>query len=351
MLNAMTTNPRRWMSFAVICAALVLAGCEGTKSEANNTPHTKAIRVRVVQLRPEPLKDCLTLLGATEPETDVRVSSESAGTVVWIGVKEGDHVDEKSVIARIDTASSGARFDRAKAARKLAEEKLRRRRELLRKGVLAQEEFDRIETELARSEASLKEMRVGVRHGVVRAPISGIVNVKNIDKGERVTEGAYMFEIVDLSRVRITVKVSETNIPHIHKNSRVSVRIDAIPGRVWDGKVEFVSCKADETVKTFKVKVILDNPDGVIRAGMLARVRFLRRSIRNALLVPLHSIITQGGERLVYVEENGIARMRVVRVGAVEGDRVQVVNGLKSGDNLVISGHTMVEDGMEVTVQ
>lgn len=345
------TNCQYWVLPAIVYTMLTLAGCGDTNSAAHTTPPNKSPRVRVATIQPEPLEDYLTLLGATEPETDVRVSSESAGTVVWVGVKEGDHVDETSVIARLDTTSSGARFDKAKAAKLLAAEKVRRRKELLEKGVLAQEEFDRIKTELARSDASLKEMQVGVRNGIVRAPIAGVVNVRHIDRGEMVTEGSDIVEIVDLSRIRVTVKVSEMDIPHIRKNSPVSVRIDAIPGRIWEGTVEFVSFKADDTSKTFKVKILIDNTDGAVRAGMLARIRLLKQSIDNAIMVPLFSVISQGGERLVYVEEKGVAHMRIIQTGIIENDRLQVIGGLNPGEKLIVSGHTMIEDGMEVVVQ
>lgn len=346
-----TVRHKCWILAAIIWSICPLAGCGDTDSAAHLSPPDKIARVKVVQLRPEPLEEFLILLGTTEPETDVRVSSESTGTVLWVGVEEGDHVNEKTVIARIDTATSGARFDKAKAAKRLATEQVRRRRELLRKGVLAQEEFDRIKTELERTAASLKEMQVGVRNGVIRAPVGGVVNARHIDKGERVEEGMDIVEIVDLSKIRITVKVSETNIPFIKKDSRAKVRIDAIPGRVWGGRVEFVSLKADEKTKTFKVKVIIDNPDSAIRAGMLARVRLLKRSLKDTIVVPLFSIINQGGERLVYVVENGVAHMRIVSTGAVTGDKVQVLEGLTEGDFLVTSGQMMVEDGMKVVVQ
>lgn len=340
-----------WILAAIMLFSCALSGCSNTNSAAHNAPSNERTKVKVVQLRPEPLEEFLTLLGTTEPVIDVRVSSECTGTVVWVGVEEGDHVNEKSVIAHLDTTTSGARFDKAKAAKRLVQEKLRRRRELLRKGVLAQEEFDQIKTDLERTDAALKEMQVGVKNGVIRAPVAGIINVRHIDKGERVKEGDKIAEIVDPSKIRVSIKVSETDIPYIKKGSHVSVKVDAIPGRTWDGRVDFVSFKADVKSKTFKVNIILDNPDYAIRAGMLARVMMLKRSLKNTIVVPLFSIISQGGEQLVYVVKNNVAYTRIINTGAVSGDRVQVVNGLVAGDALIVSGHTMVEDGMKVDIQ
>jgi len=333
------------------CAILVLAGCGDEKSEANITVPEKAVEVVVSRVEPVTLEDTLMLPGHTEPDKDVCVSSESTGTVIWLGVKEGDWVEKGALIARLDSASSGARFDKAKAAKKLAFEQLRRRRELLEKGVLAQEEFDQMEAELARTEASLKEMLVNVEYGVVRAPIAGIINKRYVDRGERLTAGAKVVDIVDPSIIRAIIHVPEMDIPYITKGQKVTVSVDAIPGKARKGVVEFVSFKANEASKTFEVRVLTDNKDGFIRAGMLARVSLLRRSLHDAITTPLFAIINQGGERILYVEEDGIARARTIKIGIIENDRAQVLEGLKAGDNLIVAGHTMVEDGMRVVVQ
>ena len=336
---------------AFSCALLFLAGCGDTDSEAKAVVPEKAIKVMVSKVAPVTLKDTLILPGHTEPDRDVCVSSESTGTVIWLGIEEGDWVEKGALIARLDVASSGARVEKAKAAKKLVVEQVRRRRELLNKGVLAQEEFDRMEAELARSNASLREMQVNVRYGVVRAPITGIINKCYVDRGEHLSAGARVVDIVDPSAIRTTINVPEMDIPFIAKNHEVTVSVDAIPGKEWSGVVEFVSFKADEASKTFEVRVLTDNSNGLIRAGMLARVSLLRRSVEDAITAPLFSIINQGGERLLYVEEDGIARARTIQIGIIENDRVQVLEGLDSGDNLIVAGHTMVEDGMKVVAQ
>jgi membrane fusion protein (multidrug efflux system) len=84
---------------------------------------------------------------------------------------------------------------------------------------------------------------------------------------------------------------------------------------------------------------------------MIARVAFVRRVIAEALVAPLFALVDKGGERLVYVEEDGLAQSRTVSIGVIQGDRVQITSGLKPGDHLIVKGHTEVEDGMKVSVQ
>ena len=336
------------MTLAFLAGLLALAGCSDEESKAKAMEPERVVKVETMTVTPVPLHDALTLPGETEPDEDVSVSSDSAGTVKWLGVMEGNRVEKGAVIARVDVASSGARLDQAKASRELVAEQLKRRRELLEKGVLAKEEFDQMAAKLEESDASLREMQVGVDNGVIRAPVSGIVNKLHVDQGERLAVGDPVVDIVDPSVIRVTINVPEMDIPFINKDQKVTVTVDAIPGRTWEGVVEFISFKADRTSKTFETRVLTNNPDGAIRAGMLARVSLKRRTIPEALTAPLYAIINQGGERLLYVSENGVARARTIEIGVIEGDRVQVTKGLKAGDQLIVSGHTMVEDGIRV---
>lgn len=340
------------MLLAIATMLFISSGCNSDPdSEAGPPTAERTIKVSTVEVVPVTLKDTLTLPGTTEPDRDICVSSESAGTVIWLGVKEGDRVKRGQLIARLDSASSGAKFDRAKAARKLAAEQLRRRKELLEKGVLAQEEYDQIKAELEQSEASLKEMQVNVEYGIVRAPISGIINKRYIDRGERLNVGDNVVDIVEPSVIRTNINVPEMDVPYLHKGQKVTVSVDALPGKSWDGVIDFISLKADPFSKTFETRILTDNSAGEIRAGMLARVSLLRRTVENTVTTPLYAIINQGGERIIYVEENGVARVRTIKLGIIEGEKAQVLTGLEPGEKLIVAGHTMVEDGMKVVTE
>ncbi|XPV75346.1 MAG: efflux RND transporter periplasmic adaptor subunit [Desulfovibrio sp.] len=336
------------LSALLICSLFVVAGCSEGETEAKAAVPEKFVAIETLTVGPTHLKDILTLPGATAPDKDVLISSESAGTVIWLGVKEGDTVEKGDLLARLDASSSGARFDQAKAAKQLAVEQLRRRKQLLKKGVLAREEYDKIQAEMARTEASLKEMQVNLEYGIIRAPVSGIVNARYIDRGEYLNAGDKVVEIVDPTIIRTNINVPEMDIPYICKGQEVLVTVDARPDEKWKGVVDFVSFKASSTSNTFPVRILTDNTDGRIRAGMLARITLLRRDIPEAVTTPLYAVINQGGERIVYVNENGIAKARTIEIGIVEGDKVQVTKGLNIGDELIISGHTLVEDGMKV---
>jgi membrane fusion protein (multidrug efflux system) len=178
-----------------------------------------------------------------------------------------------------------------------------------------------------------------------------MVNKLFVDPGEFVKRGDKVAEIVDNRRIWINVRVPELDVRYLKVWQNATVTIDAYPGAKWKGLVDFVAYKADPATKTFKVRVVLDNEDGRIRPGMIAHVSFLRRVIPGALAAPLFAILDRGGERIIFVEKDGIAHARTASIGVIEGDRAQIVKGLKAGDNLIVSGQHEVEEGMRVRIQ
>jgi membrane fusion protein (multidrug efflux system) len=201
------------------------------------------------------------------------------------------------------------------------------------------------------AEGNLREAKVNYDQGFVRSPIDGRLNHLYVDPGEFVNRGQKVADIVDISTLRINVNVPEMDVRYLKVGQKARIVVDAYPERHWIGAVDLVSFKADPTTRTFKVRLVVDNSDLSIRPGMIARVAFIKRLIENALTVPLFSIIDKGGERIVFVEENGTAHARTVSIGVIEGDVVQITDGLKSGENLIVKNQHEVEEGMKVTVE
>jgi len=346
----------------MLCLLLALAA-QGCSSETNaahenrdkaaqqDTNESRAIRVRVEEVRPTPLKDILTLPAETEARHDLRLSAERPGRVEWVGVTEGDKVEEGDVLIKIDLNSLAAALDRAQANYDMAKSTAERRRQLHSNRVLSKEELDQAETELRTAQSDLRTARVEYDQGIVRAPISGTIEAVHADPGEYVKAGDVVMDMVDSETLYINVNVPEMDIRFIRPGDKARVTVDAWPDAHWTGTVDFVSRKADAATKTFRVRVVVDNADGRIRPGMIARARFVRRMIPDAVTAPLFAVLDKGGERLVFVVEDGRAVARTVELGVIDDERVQILTGLTPGDRLIIEGQSLVEEGAEVVAQ
>jgi len=344
-----------FLFFAVLLLAVVLAtGCDDKKSMATaetNSNLPAAVPVSVIEIKPVPMRDVIYLPGTTEAWQDVQVAADTAGRIEWIGPREGEKVNKGDLLIKIDVSAFKAAMDHAAAQFKLADDLYQRRKRLYDRKIIAKEELDQSATQRTLAATDYEQIKVKYNHGFPRSPITGIINHLYVDAGEFIDTGKPIADIVNIGRIKINVRVPELDIRFVRVGQKTPVRIDAFPERDLIGQVDFVAFKADPATKTFLVRTLIDNPLGDIRPGMIGRVAFVRQVIADALVAPLFALVDKGGERLLFVEENGLAQSRTVSIGVIEGDRVQITGGLKPGDRLIVKGHTEVEDGMKVSVQ
>jgi len=337
-----------------LMSGLLFAGCQDKESMAvaeDTSSEAPAIPVAVKIVEPVVMRDVILLPGATEAYEDVKVAANTAGRVDWIGPREGQKVNKGDLLVKIDVSTLKASLDRAKAAYKLADDLYQRRKRLFESKIIAREELDQSETQRTLALTDLEQIRVRYNHGFPKSPVTGIVNHCYVDVGEYADIGKPIVDIVNIDKIKINVRVPELDVRFVKKGQQTPVKIDAFPDRTIIGTVDFVSFKADPATKTFLVRSIIDNSDHDIRPGMIGRVVFVRRVIADAVVAPLFSLVDKGGERIVFVEKDGVAESRTISIGVIEGDRVQVTSGLVAGDHLIVKGHTEVEDGMKVIVK
>lgn len=339
---------------ALLLTLISVSGCERSegKGETKNNPsRAKPVKVSVITIKPTPVKDVLVLPGETEAWQDVRLASEIDGIVEWIDPKEGQAVREGQLIATIEVSALKAALDHAEASFNLADKLYQRRKLLSERKVIAREELDRSLNERTLALSNLRRAKVEYERGFLHSPINGLVNYLYVDIGEFVDRGEPVADLLNVDKIKINVNVPELDVRYLRVGQQAMVTVDAFPGRRLTGTIDFVPYKADPATKTFQVRVLIDNPRRKIRPGMIARVAFLRRIIPDALVIPLFALVDKGGERIVFVEKDGIAYARTVSIGVIEGDRVQITQGLEAGDQVIVSGQTEVEEGMQVQVQ
>ena len=337
-----------------LLAAFVMNGCKDQEKMAiaeNSSREIAAVPVLVTVVEPVSIRDVVFLPGETEAYEDVKVAANAAGRVEWIGPREGQTVEKGALLAKIDVSAHKAALEHAKAAYNLANDLCERRRRLYANKIIAKEELDQSETQLKLARTDLEQIKVRYNHGFPKSPITGIINHLYVDVGEYADIGKPIADIVNIDKIKINVRVPELDIRYVQKGQKTPIKIDAFAERPLIGTIDFVSFKADAATKTFLVRSVIDNPEHDIRPGMIGRVAFVRRTIPDAVTVPLFAIVDKGGERMVFIEKDGIAESRTISIGVIEGDRVQITSGLEVGDHLIVKGHTEVEDGMKVTAK
>jgi len=366
--------PRNGLLFLFIALTLALAGCDKGKDSANTAardqttarnqkqgePSGKPAKgsetrrnanVRVVELAPQSLRQEASYVGNLQPNERVVLRSEMDGLVENVHVTKGQTVRKDQVLVNIATKELTVRLNLARANHKLAVTNLKRDLKLSKKNLISQSQLDQSRNQ--RDSANFQEQlaEVNLKKSVVRSSIRGQVKSKDTKPGEFVRKGDKLVEILDLSQLLVEINVSERGILKLKKGQSVAVELYAQNGRTLAGKIRTIGIEADSRNRTFPVEIEVDNPKERLRPGMLARVTINQGVLKKQLVVPRHAIIERETGRVVFVVEDGKARMRPIKTGVSREERVQITSGLKFGEQVIVEGHTKLTDKEIVNVK
>ena len=346
--------------FSLLLSAAIIAGSAGLvavlskgradESAQSSSQDSKPVNVRVTTLSARRVEDTLLLTGRVDAWEDITVSAEVSGNVEWQGVDDGTRVAGGDELFRIDTSWYQAEYTQAMAQAALAVQELNRVDSLRKNGISSPQELDRAETERKVSEANVTAAATRLEKSIVKAPITGVIDEVLVKAGEWADTGKPLARIVQTDRVKVVVGVPERDIPHFRAKDEVSVTLDALPGESLPGHIFRIATTAERETRTFSTEIELPNESHRLRPGMVARVRMVRNVFPDAISVPIFSVLTMENQRFALVVENGVARIRQIQVGVLEGDRVHVTEGLRPGDTLIIAGHRDLRDGQPVTI-
>ena len=178
---------------------------------------------------------------------------------------------------------------------------------------------------------------------VLRSPVSGTVLERGVVDGQYVGAETPLFTVADLSRVWVLADLYEMDMPRVHVGDLASFTSDAMPGRAFDGRIEFVYPTISTETRTLKVRLSLANPGGALRPGMFGRVSVSERGTPS-LSVPAEAVVNAGEHSYVFVAHlGGHFEPRMVWTGMSEGDRIQVLRGVAEGDTVVSSASFLID--------
>jgi multidrug efflux system membrane fusion protein len=334
-------------------------------------------------------------VGSLEAYDVVSVPARVPGTLESLSFDEGDAVSTDQVLAVVDgkryalelehagaslgkaeasRESAKARIGQAEAVLKEAEANLARRKGLHAKnpGWVTEEEVSALETAVARARASLEEARAGEREAEalveeaktlrsmaqknledarVRPPLAGIVERRRVSPGQYVREGDPIATIVDLSRLRVRFRVSESESVRLGKGQPATFRVTAFPGRAFECTIVHVNAMADPVTRMVECLAAVKDPPATLRPGFFANVSVTVAREGEAIVIPVEAVLPTEKGFTAFVVVDGRAVARRLRLGLHTRDGgVEVLEGLAKGESLVTAGAQILDDGVPVLV-
>lgn len=309
----------------------------------------------------------LTVVGNLIGEQTVDVAPKTGGRLQSINVQLGDRVRRNQVIAKIEDLEIVEQVKQARASMEVARATIRQReadlkvaevnfersknlfgRQLLAKQALddaesrylsAQAQLDLAKAQTEQTGARMEELEINLRNTTIVSPVDGFVGRRNVDPGAWVSQNAPVVSVVDISRLRIVSNVVEKDLRMVNAGDQAVVEVDAYPGEKFNGRIARVSPVLDPSTRTATMEVEIPNVDYRLKPGMYARVALTIEEREHALLVPKVAVVDYEGRRGVFVADaENKARFIPVKLGLEDAERMEIVEGLKAGDQIVTSG-------------
>ncbi len=252
-------------------------------------------------------------------------------------------------LAQIDPERTRLEVARAEATMRRLQANFERSKELFERKLVSADANDQLRYEFESAKAAYDLARLELSYTTITAPISGVVAERMAKPGNLIALNAPVYRIVDNSHLEAVLNVPEREMRTMRDGLPVRMVVDALAGEVFQGEVDRISPVVDAQTGTFRVVgVFRGQPQ--LKPGMFGRLSIVYEERDAALTVPRVALVEGAGESAVFVVEDGKAVRRVLRLGYINGEFAEVVDGLKAGENVITQGRVAVRDGAEVEV-
>ena len=337
---------------ATACAACVIVivatACSPEKSKEKKALDLPSVSVTRPGYRE--VSDAFSIIGSIQAASEVTVLSETSGKIVGMPAKIGAVVAPDSPLVAVDKDLREATFIAAQAAYKKAAKDAERAASLHDDKLISDADIEQMRLGEASARSQYLVAKKELENTTIRSAIEGTIADTYVSLGEQIGQGSRIALVVDTSRLKVRVLLPERSAVAQRKGDAVAVESELFPGVSFEGRIESISVRGDET-HSFPTEVtLLGKAAAELRAGMSVRLAFGGRGERKALVIPRVAIVGSLRDPDVFVVSAGAAQKLRLVIGSEYGTDVEVRSGLSEQDAVVTSGQTLLAEGQAVKV-
>ena len=352
----------RFLSVAAGAIALCAAAAcsHGSAVEASAATVTPKVHVETVVVAEQAVPSLLRLTGVLSSNERTDLAANAAGRVVKTFVERGDHVLQGAILAQLDSRSAALSRAEAQANASSASEQLKnlnadcqRYVGLLAKGAITQQEYDRqstsCHTQAASEEAARARAAVAVQtvsDSTIRAPFAGLVAERFVHVGDYVHADTRVVTLLVDNPLRLELTVPEANVGSIHPGLAVTFRTVSLPDRVFTATVKYMGGEIREATRDLVVEAVTDNGDHALLPGMFVTAELPVGEVTSAV-VPATALVRHNQDESLFAVVDGHLEERIVQLGPKVGDLMAVADGIKKGEQVVVSPPPGAADGVQ----
>ena len=315
---------------------------------------SRVINVETAVVETRDFVEVIRLTGIVMADQDVTISAEESGVIRDIFVEKGSAVKEGQRLFRIDDDILKSHVEEATAQAALTNETWERRRRLYEEDQVGSElSYLEAKYSAEQSAARLSILQTRLAKTVIRAPISGVLEMRMVEVGTMVGVGSAVARLVSLDPIKVVAGVPERYAADVKVGAVATVIFDVL-GLSKEGALSYVGATVDPGNRTFPIELKMANPNGSVKPQMVANVAVVRQSIADAIVVSQEALVRVETGFIAYVVEGIGPEARVVArtvvTGASQQNGVVIKEGLEPGDQLIVVGQQQVSAGDRVTV-
>ncbi|TVR74831.1 MAG: efflux RND transporter periplasmic adaptor subunit [Marinilabiliales bacterium] len=317
--------------------------------------NNRALNVTVSQVERGPFENYIRINGSAEAVNDAMISPEINGQIRRILVSRGDRVNNGQALARLNTSVIEGNIEELKTSMKLARTVYERQRRLWDQQIGSEIQYLEARNNVESMESRLKTLEHQLEMAVLKSPINGVVDEIFLKEGELAMPGAPVMQVINLERLYINTDVSERYLPDIEPNGEVILRFPAWPDYEARVPVHRIGNVINPENRTFRLQLMIDNPDERFKPNMVASVGIRSFSAEDVVTLPSVLIKQDIQGHFVYVaRQNGNgtwqAHKNYIARGAESEGRTIIENGLAEGDLVIVRGHNQVTEGIAIAI-
>jgi membrane fusion protein (multidrug efflux system) len=339
-------------AWCVVAAVAIAAGaCSKGKAGAAGGPGgggPMGMPVEVAVARTDTVRDEIAATGQIEAVQSIDLRPEVDGRIVEILIREGQEVDQGTPLFKVDDAQLRAQVAQLEAQRDLAQQALARAKDLAQQNASSTADLEKAEAEARSAGAQYDLQRIRLERTTVRAPFAGVVGQRYVSLGDYVTNTTKLASLHTVNPQRATFQVPERFARSLSPGQAVTFRVAAIAGRDFIGQVDFVDPIVQLPGRTILVKARAPNSQRLLQPGMFIEARLVTAVRPNAVVIPEDAVVPAEGTNAVWVVVDGKADRRKVSLGVRTPGFVEVMEGVKAGDQVVVGGLELLAPGAPV---
>jgi membrane fusion protein, multidrug efflux system len=312
-----------------------------------------AMPVKVATVEQNKLDNAISFTGSFEARKSLPLIAETQGYIIALNVREGQAVKRGQVVAQIDPTAVQSNMTTARAAYNNAVKNKERYERLVKAGAISQKQYEDIALNVDNARANLTSIQQQMKYTVIHSPMSGIIGDVKLEQGSFATMGTQIGNVVDVSKLKMVLKVPEEDVLKLKEGQTVQIKTDVYPDHTFNGKVTLISIQADAGRK-YDVEVEVDNTSAFpLKAGMFGTALLDAQNTDESskLFIPRKALVGSVKDASVFVlNSDNTVMLKKIEVQNQSGDKVIVQSGLTPTDKVITSGQINLQNGDKVRV-